>query len=202
MDFSTPKSAAARPPKETWAERGKAISEHLAKGIAADVADDIHRSRWAQLDERVAEAIDGGKENTIDDLLVDFEKSFSDAIHWERQNGRLRPWRAADEIEKHLAAFAKWRYPSRIIDYLRAQLQLGELIISVEARSVVTSLRTWTLDQMKNGCRMVTERSDSNFERQFLSESQIDALVVEDAKNARPAEAPWASANRSALGPQ
>ena len=202
MDFSTPKSAAARPPKETWAERGKAISEHLAKGIAADVADDIHRSRWAQLDERVAEAIDGGKENTIDDLLVDFEKSFSNAIHWERQNGRLKPWTAAGEIEKNLPGFQKWRYPSRLIDYLRAQLQLGELIISVEARGVVTTRRMWTLDEMKTNCRMVTERSDRSFSQQFLSEAEIAALIVENDAKASTPEVPWAAANRSALGPQ
>jgi hypothetical protein len=116
--------------------------------------------------------------------------------------GEPQPWSADAQIKKHLANFSKWMHNPRVIDHIRSSLENGEEIIAVEPRAVRTSIRTWARAELEASVRYVTERSNRSFERQFLAEAEIAALIVEnDARDATP-EVPWASANRSALGPQ
>ena len=89
MDFSTPKSDAAKPPSETWRARAQRIVEHQMRGIAADIADDLVWSRWAALDTRVAAAIARGAEDDIEQALIELDTGLFEAVRVARERGAL-----------------------------------------------------------------------------------------------------------------
>ena len=111
--------------------------------------------------------------------------------------GEPAAWIAADQIKKNLAGFARWRWEPRLVEHLQGQLKPGETITAVQPRAVVTSSRTWTRAELKGACRYASERSDSKFESNFVSEDHIDALVAAEAARANP-PGPYADANASA----
>ena len=172
--------------------------QHVPPELAAELAS----SRLEVLGKAFVAIVEKRDSRNWYELMLELRDDLRKAIERERVDGRLKPWSAAGEIEKNLVGFAKWRYEPRLIDFLRTQLRPGETITAVEPREVLTSLRVWPRAELQTSCRTVTERGDVVFTRQFPSEAEIDALIVEDAKNSQPAEVPWASANRSALGPQ
>ncbi len=197
MKIAFPKTAAAKRPSEALEERVTRTVHDRLSGLPETIVEAILTKRLFTLDERAADAKERGHEDEIDALVVALDGDLLRAVQYERAHGVLKPWSAAGGIEKNRGACAQWHYEPRLVEFLQSQLKPGEKIISVGPRSVATSLRTFTRSELKAGCRFATERSNSKFEQQFLSDHHIDQLVAAEAARANP-PSPYADADRSA----
>ena len=197
MDFSTPKSDAAKPPSEDLARaRATDSVEHQMRGIAADIADDSVRSRWAALDTRVAAAIARGAEDDIEQALIELDTGLFEAVRVARERGALKP--PTNRVYESLAALEAHAWGSKEIEHADGMIVLPEQLVGVDYFSLKTTQRAISRDEVRAWGRPPSWRNDTTCISQFVSDREVERLRDAAEQRANPRSL-WADANDSVL---
>ena len=194
MNFPTPKSDNAKPPSETWRARAQRIVEHQMRGIAADIAADLLRSRWARLDERVAAAIARGAEDDIEQALIELDTGLLEAVRVARERGALKP--PTNRVYESLPALEAHGKGAKEIENLDQIIRLPEQLVSVDFFKVTTTQRVITLDEIRAWGRPPSWRNDQTWIAQYVGDREVERLRDAAEQRANPRSL-WADANES-----
>lgn len=136
----------------------------------------------------VTQALDRGENFTqLCDLLHEFLRAFRGQAN--NAMTRLRPRTPGEKIERRRAEFYTYLFRGHELDALQLKLQPDEEIITVDFRTIRTSIRTITRQDLID-CSTPSSQSNSRWRENFVSEQEIREAEQTVADAARAASEP------------